>query len=284
MVDPAQLLFGAAVGTIIAWPTRRVIGVDGKPTPATLLEEIKVKKPRFYHTITLDMATARTDKEFPEVADYIIIDNHDASVPCYIRLNELGHEKLDLRRFEILQGATWRFYITNEVGTGSIDLLICYGMSFLPREKSGRKEKLIPFHTLRSDKDDHFTGAIAQNAVEEESLTGLISNKVTITGVVILSDQQLNYRVILYSTDAFANTDLDVDALFNEVEFDLPGYGWRIAGTGKYCMVITGLEIDYIDEDATKELHVALQNLSATGKTAGGDGEVVLRFTYEERD
>lgn len=278
MVSPEQVLFGAAVGSIIAWPTRR----DGEGK--VLLEQIKAKKPRFYHTITLDMTTGRTEQIFDEVADYVIIDNHDASVPCYIRLNEPGHEKLDLRKFSYLQGAVWRFYITNEAGTGSIDLLICYGMSFLPHEKGGKVERLLPFHTLRSDKDDHFTGAIAQNAIEEESLTGLIANKVKITGVVILSDQQLDYRVILFSTDGFADADLDVDSLFNEVELDLLSYGWRIADTGKYCMVVTGLDIDYIDDDASKELHVALQNLSSTSKTAGADGEVILRFIYEERD
>lgn len=278
MVEPAQVLFGAAVGSIIAWPTRRVAD------KVTLLEQIKATKPRFYHTIRLDMANARTDQVFNEVADYVIIDNHDASVPCEIRLNEPEHEKLDLRRFEMLQGAVWRFYITNAQGTGSIDLLVCYGMSFLPREKGGAVERLLPFHTIRSDKDDHFTGAIAQNAVEEESLTGLIANKVRITGIVILSDQQLDYRVAFYSTDGFANADLDLDTLINEVELDLISYGWRIAGTGKYQMIITGLDVDYIDDDATNELHVALQNLSSTSKTAGSDGEVILRFIYEERD
>lgn len=277
-MDPAGVLFGTVIGGIIGWTAKQ----DEKGV--NLLEQAKTRKPRFYRTITLEMATARTDKEFNEVADFIVIDNHDALVPCYIKLNEAGHEKLDLRRFETLQGAIWRFFITNAEGSGSIDLLLCYGMSFLPVERSGKVEKLLPFHTIRSDKDDHFTGSIAQNAVEQESLTGLISNKVKITGIVILADQQLNFRVVFYSTDAFADTDLDVDSLFNEVEFDLPGYGWRIAGTGKYCMVITGLDINYIDENGTNELHVALQNLSATSKTAGGNGEVILRFIYEERD
>lgn len=278
MVDPASMLFGTAIGGFVAWTARR------DENGLLLLERVKAKKPPFYKTITLDMATARTDKGFDEVADYIVIDNKDASVACSIRLNEPNFEKLDLRKYSRLQGTIWRFYITNEAGTGSIDLLLCHGLAFLAEEVKAGAEKLIPFYTLRSDKDDHFTGAIAQNAVEEENLTGLIANKVKVTGIIILADQQLDYRVALFSTDGFANTDLDLDTLINEVELDLLSYGWRIAGTGKYCMVVTGLDIDYIDDDASKELHVALQNLSSTSKTAGSDGEVVLRFIYEERD
>lgn len=278
MVEPAGVLFGTVLGGIVGWTARR--DKDGN----SLLEKVRVEKPPFYKKITLDMATARTDLEFNEVADYIIIDNKDASVSCGIRLNEPSFEKLDLRDYEELQGTIWRFYITNEVGAGSIDLLLCRGLAFLARKVRAGKEKLIPFYTLRSNKDTHFAGTIAQNAVEEENLTGLIANKVKITGIIILSDQQLTYRVILFSTDAFADTDLDVDSLINEFEFDLPSYGRRIADTGKYSMVVTDLDMDYIDEDGSKELHVALQNLSSTGKTAGANGEVVLRFIYEERD
>ena len=278
MLDPASVVLGGVLGGIVGWQAGR----DAKGR--NILEQVKVNKPPFYRIITLDMATARTDEKWDEVADFIIIDNQDASVACEIRLNEPDFEKLDLRDYSRLQGTIWRFFITNAAGSGSIKLLLCRGLAFTAEKTKAGEETLIPFYTMRSDKDTHFTGSIAQNAVEEESLTGLISNKVRITGIIILSDQELAYRVILYSTDAFADADLDVDSLINEFEFDLPGYGRRIAGTGKYSMVVTDLDMDYIDEDGTKELHVALQNLSSTSKNAGATGEVVLRFIYEERD
>ena len=278
MVDPASVVLGGVLGGIVGWTAKR----DGMGR--NILEQVKVNKPPFYRKITLDMATARKDAVFDEVADFIIIDNQDASVACEIRLNEPEFEKLDLRKFSKLQGTIWRFYITNAAGTGSIELLLCRGLAFLAEEVGAGAEKLPPFYTLRSDKDDHFTGAIITNATEEENLTGLIGNKVKITGMVVLSDQQLNYRVVLFSTDAFADADLDIDSLINEFEFDMLSYGRRIADTGKYSMVVTDLDMDYIDEDGTKELHVALQNLSSTTKTAGSDGEVILRFIYEERD
>lgn len=139
-------------------------------------------------------------------------------------------------------------------------------------------------YRLRSDKDSHFTGAINQNATEEENLTGLIANKIRITGVSVQSDQSLDYKLIFFKTDGFADTDLDLDTFASEQEMDLPSYGWRIAGANQYYMAVDGLAIDYQDDDETHELHVALQNLSATAKNAGATGEVVVEIRYEVRD
>lgn len=138
-------------------------------------------------------------------------------------------------------------------------------------------------NTVRSDKDTHFTGAIAQNAKEDENLTGLLSNNIRITKVAIQSDQQLDYRLIFFATDQFDNTDLDVDDFTAEREMDLTAYGFQIAGANQWYMELDNLSILYTDDDATYELHVSLQNLSATGKNAGATGEVVIEITYELR-
>jgi hypothetical protein len=87
----------------------------------------------------------------------------------------------------------------------------------------------------------------------------------------------------LFNKDSFADTDLDVDNFYSEVELDLATYGWRIAGAGQYYMILNGLSVDYEDSDGTNELHVALQNLSASAKNAGATGEVVILLVYEER-
>jgi len=48
-------------------------------------------------------------------------------------------------------------------------------------------------------------------------------------------------------------------------------------------MSLEDVNIDYQDQDATKELHVSLFNADATSKIAGVTGEVKLIFTYEIR-
>lgn len=136
---------------------------------------------------------------------------------------------------------------------------------------------------IDSDKDTHFTGAIVQNAIETENLTGLSDSKLTITGISIQADEALNYRLWLFGTDGHADADLDDDEFVEFVSLDLSTNGGQIAGAGQYYYALTGLSIEYEDEDATKELHVALQNLSAAAKTAGAAGEVKMKIFYKPR-
>lgn len=138
-------------------------------------------------------------------------------------------------------------------------------------------------NSIKSDKDTHFTGAIAQYATEEENITGLESNKITITGVSIQSDQALDYNVMLFGTDGFAAADMDVDEFFDFIDLKLSSLGIRVGGAGQYYYARTGLAIDYEDEDASNELHVALQNASAAGKNAGATGEVKIKVSYIPR-
>ncbi len=140
------------------------------------------------------------------------------------------------------------------------------------------------FSTLRSDKDTHFTGAIAQNAKEDENLAGLVSNKIRITGVSIQAKENLNFRLIFWGTDGFDDTNLDNDKFQAETKLDIPTYGYRIGGANQYYLDMRGVEIDYEDLDRTQELHISLMCLSAAGKTAGANGEVVVEVFYEERD
>lgn len=138
------------------------------------------------------------------------------------------------------------------------------------------------FLTLRSDKDTHFTGQIVQNAQETENLTGLAWSKVRITGIMLQADQQLNFRVILWSKDTFDDTDLDADAFIAEVQVPLVTAGFQVAGANQWYLDIRGVEIPYQDEDSTNEVHISLQNLSATAKNAGATGEVVVELAYEQ--
>lgn len=139
------------------------------------------------------------------------------------------------------------------------------------------------FYTVESDKDVNFTGAIAQYAKEDEDLTGLLSNKVRIVGVSLQSDQSLHYKVLFWNKDTFDDTDLDLDAFCGEIDCDFTSYGFQIGGAGQYYLDIRGVDIDYVDEDGTNELHVSLLNQSATSKNAGATGEISLTVYYEPR-
>lgn len=133
---------------------------------------------------------------------------------------------------------------------------------------------------VRTDKDTHFTGTLAQNAQETENVTGLDSNAGSIKSLAILSDQQLDWDVVFYSTDGFVNADADVDSYLGRVEFGAAD-GRQIAGTGLFRYDAFDLNLPYLDGDGTNELHVGLVNRSATAKAAGDTGEVVLRIGFQ---
>ncbi|GAI60977.1 unnamed protein product [marine sediment metagenome] len=78
---------------------------------------------------------------------------------------------------------------------------------------------------VRSDKDVHFTRALAKGESEQENLTGLVSNKIIIQSVSISAAQPLHFRLEFYSRDSFTDSDLDVDTFIGAVELDLTKYG-----------------------------------------------------------
>ena len=131
---------------------------------------------------------------------------------------------------------------------------------------------------IRSDKDTEFTGALVTNAQEQENLPGLTNNNGIINAVTIYSVQNLAWEVNFFSSDTFDSADADLDTFIDRVEFS-EGEGLQIAGAGLFRYAVTGLEIPYVDDDATNELHVALVNRSAVAKLAGAPGEIVIRTT-----
>jgi hypothetical protein len=146
----------------------------------------------------------------------------------------------------------------------------------------------MPFaYTVRTDKDTHFTGAIAQNAKEDENLTlpgtlrGTNGNaRIAIRSIMLQSDQNLSWELIFWSTDGFDNTDLDLDTFLSRWTFAVAD-GVQIAGANQFYYYIEGLDIPYVDADNTGELHVSLVCRSAAGKTAGAGGEVVVQIAAE---
>ena len=142
-------------------------------------------------------------------------------------------------------------------------------------------------YTVRTDKDVEFTGAIAQNASEEENvvlpvtLKGINGNaRIRLKGMHIISDENLDWEVWLFGNDLFQESNIDNDRFLGRWSF-VAADGLRIAGTGAYYYAIDGLDVEYVDLDNSGEIHVALVNRSAAGKTAGAAGEIVIEFVFE---
>jgi len=129
---------------------------------------------------------------------------------------------------------------------------------------------------LKIDGDTYFTGALVQNASENENLT-ITRDEITLLHIGIYSIQQLNYRACFYSKDDFA-----ANSLIGYVDLNLPATGVTkvIGGTTYYYYNIADVNLAYEDEDATKELHIQLENKSATAKIAGAPGKVQIMIFY----
>lgn len=142
-------------------------------------------------------------------------------------------------------------------------------------------------YKVRTDKDTEFTGAIVQNAAEEENivissgLSGMNGQvELVLRGVSIVSDQNLAWELDFWASDLFAESNLDADSWIARWSF-ATGDAVQIAGAGSYYYYIDGLEIPLWDNDKSGEIHVALVNRSATSKNAGATGEIVVTFWLE---
>lgn len=134
---------------------------------------------------------------------------------------------------------------------------------------------------LESEANGHFQASLALNAKGDENLSGLLVNEIEILSVALQAKQQLHYRAWFWSKNTFDDPDLDEDSYVDHVELDLENFGARIGGANQfYLNSRLDPPLRYVDEDATRELHISLQNKSTTAKDAGVGGQVKLRFMY----
>ncbi|HDY67399.1 MAG TPA: hypothetical protein ENH85_06395 [Candidatus Scalindua sp.] len=137
---------------------------------------------------------------------------------------------------------------------------------------------------ISTDKDTHFTTELLTNAIEEEDIsfpstwvtTG--TQTVEIRNITVQSDQQLQWDIQFYATDAHSNTDLDLDKFVTNVNFATSD-GVQNAGTAqfRYDKNPTFIPFMYTDEDNTSEFHITLVNRDGTKKNAGASGEIVIK-------
>lgn len=142
------------------------------------------------------------------------------------------------------------------------------------------------FKITASDKDSHFTGALATNAAEEENISfhtdwataGI--QVAEVTNISLESDQQLDWELQFYATDGQADTsDMDNDTFITSVLFSSSDAKQNAAtGQWKYDANPTFLPFNYIDQDNSSEWHVTLVNRDGVSKNSGNTGEVVIKI------
>jgi len=131
----------------------------------------------------------------------------------------------------------------------------------------------------RSDKDTHYTTALAQHAIDLESIGALPDGLpgVVIDRVTVWSDQNLDWDVMFFrSATSQPSTDADLDTMVDWISFAVAD-GVQIAGTGLFRYSVSGINLRYQPTDAT--FHIGLINRSATPKDAGSDGEFVVELS-----
>lgn len=139
----------------------------------------------------------------------------------------------------------------------------------------------MPVYQIRTDPDAQFTGALATNAIATENLVqsafgGVDRNiQLVLTGLTLVSDQNLAWEIGIYGTDVFNSADPELNQFLGSWAFAASD-GTQVAATGPYRYYIDGLSIPIMDYDKTSEIHLALVNRSVTSKNAGATGEITV--------
>lgn len=266
---------------------KQIADTLGKP-PLTTVQEKQVLESgqvQPYEVREYKLDTARSDDPVVIDGDFIIAHTNGDMAGCSVRLNKEDNSLIPLDRFNPVRTRFYQLFLTTTAQAGKT-LTLFYGREAAADTQPGTTTITTRqgFTVIETDKDTHFTGALAQFEKEDENLAGLLADNIRITGIGILSEQQLKYKLLFWYKDTFEDADPDVDEFCGEIELDIPTYGIQIGGAGTYYLDVRNLHLDYIDGDASKELHISLMNMSVAGKLAAGSGgEVKLFITYEIR-
>ena len=239
---------------------------------------------RPYEKKLFSLTTARTNEEVLLEGDFIVAWTSGSYKGLGVRLNNTQNDIIYFDRQNPITTKFYKLYLTTNIQVGeTLEILIGREASAEAQTTETIVTTAQKFYTVSTDKDSYFTTGLAQYAKEDESITGLLSNKVRITNIVIQADQNLHFWLVFWSTDGYDNTDLDLDTFLGAVELDLSVWGLRPGGANQYYMSLEDVNLDYQDVDGTNELHISLYNADTTSKIAGATGEVKVDFKYEMR-
>jgi hypothetical protein len=135
------------------------------------------------------------------------------------------------------------------------------------------------FNKLLTDKDIHFTTAIGEGAVENESIDfpknwkSLGLQKLLIHTVWLWSDQGLDWGLKFWPDSIYKGaTGNDIELLADDA----------IQASNQFYYIHEPVKpIPYQDKDGTSKIHIGLINNSFVSKTAGSAGKVVVGLKIE---
>lgn len=135
---------------------------------------------------------------------------------------------------------------------------------------------------IRSDKDTHFTTAVADGAMEAEELGATKAPSVVVRRVVAISEENLDFDVAFFDTSGEQDTDYDVDSFMGMVEFVASDARQITSGSFSQYYYDSGeLAIPYHRAANDGLMTVGYVSRSVAGKAASASGgEVVFRIFY----
>lgn len=150
---------------------------------------------------------------------------------------------------------------------------------------------------VRTISTEHFTGAIIQNAAENEAISvGELANngagwgiaagkhmRTRVHDIRLLSVENLAWAVELYGTEASFpenNPSIDNEIFLGRWEFQAAD-GRKDTADDYWKYWVPGLDMSFQDMASLGKLYVRLVNLSAAAKTAGAGGAIVIEFGLE---
>ncbi len=119
-----------AIAALLAGTVGFKVGVESSslelsPPEVLISETLRTQKPELIKTVSIDTSVARDTVEYTITGSQIFLENpKDSSVEVYIRLNEPENSPQDITKYRKITGPFYRFFVTNEVGSGILNFTI----------------------------------------------------------------------------------------------------------------------------------------------------------------
>lgn len=236
-----------------------------------------------YNIRTIELSKARIDERLGFNGTYITATTSGDPSNIYLKFDSPMGDAVYLDKFNSLYMPYSDIYLSNTEQAGKL-LTLFIGF----RKSSAGSIPIVDsssrLFTISTSPEAQFTAALAQYAKEDQNITGVVANKIKITGISIQSEQALDYYLLFWSKDTFGSVTMNSDTFVGVTELDFTTWGQQVGGTGQYYFSVEGLDFDYEDRDNSKEIHCSLYNASPVAKTAGSAGYVKIDITYELRE